>query len=357
MPLIHTAEVLLPCTELQATLDFFIGRLGFRLESIFPADDPATAQLSGHGLRLRLERGRDLSPSQLRLVCADPEALADGQLELRAPNGTRIELVRKSAGLVVPTPHAKYVHTRTGTATDWREGRAGMRYRDLMPDRLGGFLVASHIRVDAGGPVPDYVHYHDVQFQLIYCKRGWVRVLYEDQGPALLLGAGDCVLQPPLIRHRVLECSAGLEVIELCAPSAHETHVDHELVLPNERQMPERDFAGQRFVYHRCAAAIWQPWRQAGFESRDLGIAAATANRVNVEVVRMAAGVLPMRREPLSGFRFVFVLEGMATLARQDGAEDQALQQGDVVLLPGPFGHSFEAPSAGLELLEATFHV
>ena len=70
--------------------------------------------------------------------------------------------------------------------------------------RLGGSIIASHIRIPDGGPVPDMVHYHTVGFQLIYCYKGWVDVLYEDQGNEMMrLSAGDCVIQPPEIRHRV----------------------------------------------------------------------------------------------------------------------------------------------------------
>ena len=84
-----------------------------------------------------------------------------------------------------------------------------MRYRDLVPGRLGGRYIASHIEIPDGGTVPDYVHFHDVVFQMIFCAAGWVRVVYEDQGEPFVLHAGDCVLQPPLIRHRVLEASPG----------------------------------------------------------------------------------------------------------------------------------------------------
>ena len=43
-------------------------------------------------------------------------------------------------------------------------------------------MVASHIRVGTDGPVPDYVHFHRVQFQIIYCVRGWAKLVYEDAG-------------------------------------------------------------------------------------------------------------------------------------------------------------------------------
>ena len=47
-------------------------------------------------------------------------------------------------------------------------GRAGMVYRDLIPDRLGGAFIASHITIPEGGPVPDYVHHHDISV----CTKG-----------------------------------------------------------------------------------------------------------------------------------------------------------------------------------------
>ena len=57
---------------------------------IFPADDPSVAVLSGHGLRIRLERGANVAPGVLRLLCLDPATFADGARELTAPNGIQI---------------------------------------------------------------------------------------------------------------------------------------------------------------------------------------------------------------------------------------------------------------------------
>ncbi len=58
---------------------------------------------------------------------------------------------------------------------------AGMAYRDLVPDQLGGWVVASHIRIADGGPVADYVHFHDLRRRrILYCRAGWVRLVYGD---------------------------------------------------------------------------------------------------------------------------------------------------------------------------------
>ena len=72
-----------------------------------------------------------------------------------------------------PTAHA-FVVRRLDDGPPWVIGRAGMRYRDLIPGRLGGSIIASHIRIPDAGPVPDMVHYHTVGFQLIFCYHGWV---------------------------------------------------------------------------------------------------------------------------------------------------------------------------------------
>lgn len=68
-------------------MDFFVGRLGFRVEVIFPAEQPTTASLSGYGLRLRLVPGHG-DPGTIRLACEGLDASADRMLV--APNGTRV---------------------------------------------------------------------------------------------------------------------------------------------------------------------------------------------------------------------------------------------------------------------------
>jgi quercetin dioxygenase-like cupin family protein len=63
------------------------------------------------------------------------------------------------------------------------------------------------------------VHFHRVRFQLIFVLAGWVEVVYEGQGPPFKLHRGEFVTQPPTLRHRVLACSDGLEVLEIGAPA------------------------------------------------------------------------------------------------------------------------------------------
>ena len=352
---IEAAEVVLPCADLEPTLAFFTGRLGFRVASIFPAEAPRVAVVFGHGLRLRLEPGATKEPGSLRLLCRDPSKIAGGATELVAPNGTRVRLVASDPPVEQPPLRPSFVLTRLGDGA-WSSGRAGMLYRDLVPDRQGGRFIASHIRIPEGGPVPDYVHFHRVRFQLIFCFKGWVRVVYEDQGPPFVLGAGDAVLQPPRIRHRVLECSPGLEVIEISSPAEHETVADLELELPTPDLRPERDFDGQRFVRHEGARATFEPWTVAGFEARDLGIATAAAGLATAHVVRRKEGAGASQQEPAAHDRdllFTFVLVGSARLqcAR---SEVERVEAGDAFVVPPGREHALRECAPDLELLRIT---
>jgi len=229
-----------------------------------------------------------------------------------------------------------------------------MHYRDLLPSRLGGRFVASHIAIPDGGPIPDYVHHHGVRFQMIYCVAGWVRVVYEDQGPPFVMHAGDCVLQPPGIRHRVLESSEGFEVVELGCPAEHETRVDHELRLPTFAVRAERDFGGQRFVRHVAVDASWEPWHVRGFECRDTGIGAATHGLAGARVVRPLAGTGetgPRRHD--GELQLWFVLAGTATL-HADGEPSVSLARADALVIPAGTAHELAACSPDFELLEVT---
>jgi quercetin dioxygenase-like cupin family protein len=227
-----------------------------------------------------------------------------------------------------------------------------MHYRDLIPDRLGGSIIASHIRIPDGGPVPDMVHYHDVGFQLIYCYRGWVDLVYEDQGEPFRLYAGNCVIQPPKIRHRVLFASDNIEVIEIGVPAEHVTTIDHEMELPNGPARPDRDFSGQRFVHHKALEAPWAPARLPGFEARDTGIAANTGNVAGVQVLRPVPE-LPAWTVHEADIHFTFVLEGSMVL-EGEGREPFPLTAGDAFVIPPGMATRYAEASDDLELLEVT---
>jgi len=288
--------VTLWCDDLDGAVEA-LRAVGMRLDVIMPADSPSIADLSGNGVHVRLERRAE-----------------------------------------APLPDT---------------GRAGMVYRDLLPEREGGRYIASHITIPEGGPVPDYVHHHDVRFQVIHCVRGWVRVVYEDQGGPFTMHAGDTVLQPPHIRHRVLESSPGLEVFEVTGPAEHPTFVEHEIALPTTAVDAERDFAGQRFVRHELATATWTPWRADGFEAADTGIGAATAGLGGTRTVRAtAAGAhLPAGRHDAELVLW-FVESGAATLTLGD--ERRGVTVGDAVAVPAGVDHALTDCTADLSFYEVT---
>jgi quercetin dioxygenase-like cupin family protein len=233
----------------------------------------------------------------------------------------------------------------------WVIGRAGMRYRDLIPGRLGGSIIASHIRIPDAGPVPDMVHYHTVGFQLIYCYTGWVRLVYEDQGPPFILAANDCVIQPPQIRHRVLESSENLQVIEIGVPAEHVTTVDHEMTLPTAVVKRERNFGGQTFCRSEAAAAVWTPWRIPGFEGRETGINAATRGVASVQVARPASAAHGQVTSHASDILFAFVLSGSVRL-QAEGHGTHAISEGDAFVIPPNLRTAFSDASDDLRLLE-----
>ena len=335
-PQIRAAQILIPCTDLAAELRFFTGTLGFKVAMIMPADSPTLAVVSGHGVALRLEKravAGNQSPMTLHLLC-DRAALPAGTPdEMTAPGGTKVQLGDAVRPLIVPEGAQEFVISRGGKDA-WGTGRAGMQYRDLIPSRLGGRFIASHIRIPDGGPVPDYVHFHKIRFQMIFCKTGWVKVVYEDQGEPFVMEAGDCVLQPPEIRHRVLEASPGLEVIEIGCPAIHETHADQNMILPTGRVIPGRYYGDQRFVRHIAAKAQWSPWQGTGFEARDLGIGAATDGLAGVHVVRASAAARTEAAAHGGEFLFIFVLKGLLELSAT-GHGRHELAAGDSVNIPG----------------------
>lgn len=345
------AEAILPTTDLRKDLPFFTKVLGLRLDMIYPADNPAVAVFSGHGLRVRLDQGLKAAPGRLQLLCEAPDRVADGQRQLTAPGGTEVTIDELNPPLVLPPTQHAFVVRRLADQAPWVIGRAGMAYRDLVPTRLGGAIIASHIRVP-DGKVPDMVHFHKVGFQLIFCVRGWVDVLYEDQGGIRRLNAGDCFIQPPQIRHRVMEAGDDIEVIEIGVPAEHVTEIDHDMALPTPDLRPDREWDGQRFVHNLASGASWQPFRQPGFICRDTTINANTKGVAGVQVVRRGEGA-PVATRHDSDILFGFVMAGEMTL-HGEGKEPFRLARGDAFVTPPGMMTRWADPSADFELLEVS---
>ncbi len=119
------AEIRLPSEEIRDDLPFFTKTLGMRLDMIYPADNPEIIVVSGHGVRLRIEKGAKEPPGTLRLRVDDPDAFAEGKRELTAPNGTKIEITEMNPPLVLPeTQHAFVVRSSPTRRPGSSDGRA-----------------------------------------------------------------------------------------------------------------------------------------------------------------------------------------------------------------------------------------
>lgn len=356
---IRSAQFILPGSPFDETLAFFTKRLGFRLDFISPADNPAIALVSGYGLTIRLERNMSEmthSTGIIRLIVNDDsELVQNDNTELLAPNGTRIQLVKETNELVIPTIEKSFLVCKMGNDSAWIKGRAGMYYRDLIPGRLGGRFIASHIRIPNGGPVADYVHYHEIRFQMIYVYHGWVRLVYEDQGPPFVLQAGDCVLQPPLIRHRVLESSEGLEVIEIACPATHNTFIDHQMQLPTAEYRPDREFRGQHFIKFLASdeKEQWHAWYASGFEFRDTGISLATSNLAGARIVQNRGQLTSCPLKHDAEFVFIFLLRGEMTLNVANRSSEK-MTRGDSFVIPDNLSYNFTECSEDLQFLEVS---
>jgi quercetin dioxygenase-like cupin family protein len=155
-----------------------------------------------------------------------------------------------------------------------------------------------------------------------------VRVVYEDAGEPFVMGEGDLVLQPPEIRHRVLESSSGLEVVEITAPALHATFADHLLDLPNDVNSA-RVFEGQKFLHHLSSAVSWTEYGCG--EAQETAVSEASGGVADVRTVRSGRTSI-LDFPPHEGeLVFGFVLTGSAVLECSQGAKIDA---GDAFVVP-----------------------
>jgi quercetin dioxygenase-like cupin family protein len=104
--------------------------------------------------------------------------------------------------------------------------RSFFEYRDLgIREATDGKVAAHVIRARPGEEVSGGRHHHELEFQMIYCLKGWIKFHYEGVGEVMLV-PGTCVHQPPGIRHTELGHSEDLELLEIVMPADFETKSD-----------------------------------------------------------------------------------------------------------------------------------
>jgi hypothetical protein len=119
----------------------------------------------------------------------------------------------------------RFVASHPG-ASSFVEGlRSYAAYRDLgIAAATDGMVQAQVIRfIPPCRPEEvSKLHYHDVEFQMVYVLKGWIKSEFEGQG-AQTFNTGSCWIQPPRIKHKVLDYSDDCEVLEIILPAEFET--------------------------------------------------------------------------------------------------------------------------------------
>lgn len=103
--------------------------------------------------------------------------------------------------------------------------RAYAQYRDLGIAAATHGLAQAHVIRLIGPCDPAEVsklHFHDVDFQMIYVLKGWVKADLEGHGE-ILMREGSCWTQPPRIRHKINDYSDDCELLEVILPAEFET--------------------------------------------------------------------------------------------------------------------------------------
>lgn len=167
----------------------------------------------------------------------------------------RVKAATRSAAVKTSAPRKKAASSTSGTATrkprasasraakpvrpkqrfvvshhreeDFRADglRAYAEYRDLGIAKGTHGLARAHVIRLIGPCNPDEVsklHLHDVEFQMVYVLKGWVKTYLEGQGE-ILMREGSCWTQPPRIRHLIRDYSHECELLEVILPADFET--------------------------------------------------------------------------------------------------------------------------------------
>jgi hypothetical protein len=103
--------------------------------------------------------------------------------------------------------------------------RTYAKYRDLgIADASQGLARAHVIRL-VGPCDPAEVsklHFHNVEFQMVYVLKGWVKTYLEGQGETLMK-QGSAWTQPPRIKHLIMDYSDDVELLEVILPAEFKT--------------------------------------------------------------------------------------------------------------------------------------
>ena len=103
--------------------------------------------------------------------------------------------------------------------------RTYAHYRDLGIAEATHGLAQAHVIRLIGPCNPAEVsklHFHAVDFQMVYVLKGWVKTYMEGQGETLMK-QGSAWTQPPRIKHLIMDYSDDVELLEVILPAEFKT--------------------------------------------------------------------------------------------------------------------------------------
>ena len=103
--------------------------------------------------------------------------------------------------------------------------RTYAKYRDLGVAEASQGLARAHVIRLIGPCDPAEVsklHFHDVDFQMVYVLKGWVKTYMEGHGETMMK-EGSAWTQPPRIKHLIMDYSDDVELLEVILPADFET--------------------------------------------------------------------------------------------------------------------------------------
>jgi quercetin dioxygenase-like cupin family protein len=149
----------------------------------------------------------------------------------KARSAARTAVRHKAAAKSRARPAVSPRRKQTFTVSHHREQdfdrglRRYAHYRDLGTAKATNGMVQAHVIRFVPPCEPKEVsklHYHEVDFQMVYVLKGWIKTELAGEGTHVMR-AGSCWLQPPRIKHKVLDYSDDCEVLEIVLPAEFKT--------------------------------------------------------------------------------------------------------------------------------------
>ena len=230
--------------------------------------------------------------------------------------------------------------------------RPFMQYRDLgLRAATGGLMRAEHIRVTGKMDARTGWHCHDLDFQLVFVLKGYVKFTTQD-GETVTLKVGDCAHLPSLYRHDEFEFAPDFEVIEITAPADVTTIAGNDPLAPRGTDVPGRVSVFAASYDSPDAYKVGHgPRRFLAY--RDAAATAATGRRVNVSVVRNSQagdGSTGWHYHSLA-CQFIFVLKGWSRVD-VEGEGEFTVRAGDSMTIPNGLKHDVTGFSEDFTVLE-----